>query len=313
LLHFYPSHKVAAERTLNIEENSAMQTLWRIWSGFIIRNSTVVAVICFVIMVFFGYGMTKIIPSVKMMRFFSGDSEIIHHYTWLEEHLGPLVPMEIVVQFDNEYCKISMLNRLQLINETCDALRSELGDTIGGVMSAETFMPPPPRRATMFEKSAFSSVLDRKGRSGGRDYITIEGNLSFRPGKDRTLHLAQLGISVEEADRLISAGIEDVKKLLSTSSDTKLIGISSEELEYFREKANQWEKEHGKDLWRISLRVWSLKKDIDYAEFIEDVKRVVEPIIAEAHQQFDLEEPAISAVYTGMVPVVYKTQHELYR
>ena len=34
-------------------------------------------------------------------------------------------------------------------------------------------------------------------------------------------------------------------------------------------------------MWRISIRVWSLKKDIDYSAFIENVKNVVEPILAE--------------------------------
>ena len=313
LLHFYPSHKIAAQGTLKIEENSTMQKIWRVWGGLMIRNSILVSLICAAVMIVFGLGVLQIKTSVKMMRFFSSDSEIIHHYTWLEKHLGPLVPMEIVVKFDNEHCKIRTLERLLLIQETCDALRSELGETIGGVMSAETFMPPTPRRATLVEKSAFSAFLDRRGRSAVRDYITIEGNFSFRPGVDRQKNLEQIDISVKDADRLIGVGIDDVKKLVYVPADSELAGISLEELKAFREKAIQWERDHGTDIWRISLRVWSLKKDIDYAEFIDDVKKVVEPIITEANEGLGLEKPAIEAVYTGMVPVVYKTQHELYR
>jgi predicted RND superfamily exporter protein len=94
--------------------------------------------------------------------------------------------------------------------------------------------------------------------------------------------------------------------------DVELLGISHEELQTFREKAIEWERNRGKDLWRISLRVWALKKDIDYAEFIQEVKDVVEPIIVETCEEFKQDESAISAFYTGMVPVVYKTQHELH-
>ena len=322
LLHFYPSHRVAAQRSLDIKENSAMQKMWRGWSGFIVRNATAVSIVCLVAMIFFGLGLFQVKTSVKMMRFFSSDSEIIHHYTWLEEHLGPLVPMEVVVRFDNKQLmseddrsKMRTLDRLRLIEKVCNALRSELDENIGGVMSAETFMPstPPPGRGAnaIIRERLFNAFLDQ-ARSELRDYVTVEGNLSFRPGSERRNNLSQINITAEEADRLIGAGIDNAKKLLNIPADTELVGFSREEWKTLRDKAKQWERNYGLDLWRISLRVWSLKKDIDYAHFIQDVKDVVDPIIAEANEGLGLEQPAIEAVYTGMVPVVYKTQHELY-
>ena len=317
LLHFYPSHKIAAQRTLNIAENSMMQKIWRVWSGFIIRNSVPVALCSLTVMIVFSVGLIKIIPSVKMMRFFSSDAEIIHHYAWLEEHLGPLVPMEVVIEFDNEHYKLNTLNRLRLIEKVSGALRTELADSVGGVMSAETMMPatPPPSRgaSTIVRERTFNSFLDKKGRYELRDFIAVEGHPSLLPSQDRAQILEQLGMSADEANRLIGAGIDNVKKLVNLPADVEqLPGIAKDELKEFREKAIQWEKNYGTDLWRISLRVWALKKDIDYAEFIQDVKNVVEPIIAEANEQHELESPAIKAIYTGMVPVVYKTQHELY-
>jgi predicted RND superfamily exporter protein len=316
LLHFYPSHKIAAQGTLNIEANSPMQKIWQVWGGFMIRNSIFVSLVCVAVMIFFGLGMLQIKTSVKMMRFFSSDSEIIHHYTWLEEHLGPLVPMEVVVKFDNEQCSSMItLNRLRLIEKICGVLRSELGDTVGGIMSAETMMPPSPKAGwgatTVVRERGFNALLDG-GRSQLRDFIAVEGNLSFHPGADRLKNLAQLDLSVEDADRLIGVGIDDVKKLAHIPADSELTGMSREELKIFREKAVQWEKNYGTDLWRISLRVWSLKKDIDYAHFIQDVKDVVEPIITAENEKLELDDSAIQAVYTGMVPVVYKTQHELH-
>jgi len=183
-------------------------------------------------------------------------------------------------------------------------------------MSAETMMPssPPPSRGTtaIIRERGFNSFLDKKGRNDLRDFIAIEGHPSLLPGQDRVQNLDKLGLSAEEANRLVEAGIDHVKKLVNLPADKELPGITPEELKQWRDKAIQWEKDYGTDLWRISLRVWSLKKDIDYAEFIQEVKNVVEPIIAEANEQLKLETPAIRAVYTGMVPVVYKTQHELH-
>ena len=312
LLHFYPSHHIAAQSTLDIKTDSLMQRFWHFWSGLMIRYSVPVTMTCIAIMILSGLGLFQIKTSVKMMRFFSGDSEIICHYEWLEDHLGPLVPMEVVIQFDNEQCEIITLDRLKFIEKICGALHSELGDSVGGIMSAETMMPPTARFTSYRLRYAANAFLD-KARSELRDYINIDGNLSLLPGSDQIKNLAQLDITADEADRLITAGIDDVKKLVYLPADVVLPKISGDELQTLRDKAHQWEKNHGKDLWRVSLRVWSLKKDIDYAEFIKDVKKVVEPLVAEANKEFKHAPSAISAFYTGMVPVVYKTQHELHK
>lgn len=333
LLYFYPSHKVASEQTLHVKYDSVMQKIWRIWGGFIIRNNIVISLICIVLMIFFCYGMYQIKTSVKMMRFFSADSEIIHHYTWLEEHLGPLVPMEIVVKFNNEQCKFSTLDKLRLIEDIDNELRKALAEDIGGVLSAETMMPIIPR----FEgtrKSARQIAIERtanamleKGRSEMKDYVTVECERSLRSDDPRFQQtILELGITSADAVRLVRVGITDLKKLINYSAENEVIGISPEEMQTFCDKAIQWEKNHGYDLWRISIRVWSLKKDIDYAMFIQDVKNVVDPIITKMlqrsfpqeiavteteHKGLGFTDKPIEVIYTGMVPVVYKTQHEL--
>ncbi|GHT41804.1 hypothetical protein FACS189443_4050 [Planctomycetales bacterium] len=328
LLYFYPSHKVAAEKTLNIKSDSWMQVFWRFWGNLMIRLALPVTAVCFVVMCFFGFGMTQIKTSVKMMRFFSPDSEIIAHYTWLEEHLGPLVPMEIVVRFDNEKCRLDTLDRLRLITKIDDELRTKLADDIGGVMSAETMTPPAPKQTNRkgFEKiareRAMNKALDR-GRTELRDYIAITGSRSLHPNDPKFQEtIQQLDMTAQEAERLVSVGLDDTKKLINCPYFSTGIGnVSPDDLENYKNKAMDWERQHGTDLWRISLRVWSLKKDIDYSKFIDDVKNVVNPIVAEANEEQmkgknadsgkEGVSPAVSAVYTGMVPVVYKTQHEL--
>ncbi|GHT11129.1 hypothetical protein FACS1894170_04300 [Planctomycetales bacterium] len=349
LLYFYPSHKVAAQRTLAIEYDSTIQKFWRFWGGTMIRFAIPVSLLCVLAMTYCGWGMTNIKTSVKMMRFFSSDSEIIHHYTWLEEHLGPLVPMEIVVKFDNEHCydnkgnsRLHTLERLRLITEIDDTLREALGDDVGGIMSAETMTPPLPKNkpgqrkgaSQIIREKAINFALD-KGRNELRDYIAVEGKRSLRPSDplfEETLQ--QLDITRADAERLCSVGIDDTKKLVNSPADREIGNISPLEFQQYKDKAAHWERRHGTDLWRISLRVWSLKKDIDYSVFIQNVKDVVNPIIEKANTDLikalddsnasvsggalvridgaDNKNPEyISAVYTGMVPVVYKTQHEL--
>ena len=64
----------------------------------------------------------------------------------------------------------------------------------------------------------------------------------------------------------------------------------------------------GEQLWRISARVGALN-DLDYGVFVDDLRKVVEPVLA-AYRDDGVE--GISATYTGVVPLVYKAQHSLF-
>lgn len=344
LLYFFPVKKYAKtsspeNRQSETQEQQAdphqahiFLVFWRFFGGVIIRNNKLVAVCCLCAMVFFAYGISKIITrnqvSVKMMRFFSADSEIIAHYTWLEEQLGPLVPMEVVVEFDNEKCGLQDFDRLRVIDQICNALREKLPKEVGGVMSASTVGPSPRINAYpgSFSWNLQYNALNRglkTGRAEMKDFITVE-KVSFDQNTAKTpeelaafeKRLKQMGITKAQAAQLCLAELSTIDLLLYDSKDKIVPGIAPEELENLRLQAEQWQEKHGKDLWRISLRVWSLKKvgekDIDYALFVEDVKGVVETVLAEARTDPRAEEEnAIFARYTGMVPLVYQTQHEL--
>lgn len=64
----------------------------------------------------------------------------------------------------------------------------------------------------------------------------------------------------------------------------------------------------GEELWRISLRVAALA-DVDYGEFINDIKNKVEPLIDHERQQG--AEGLTGATYTGLTPVVYMAERAL--
>jgi hypothetical protein len=76
----------------------------------------------------------------------------------------------------------------------------------------------------------------------------------------------------------------------------------------------------GSELWRISLRVAAFQ-DIDYGRFSNDLREIIDPLIAEYNKKWQAQNgvasdgnpdrPPLSAVYTGVVPIVYKAQREL--
>jgi len=329
LLYFYPPKKFVdlyANKGLQVIHDHIFIKFWRKFGEFIIRNHNVVAISYLAFMVFSVFGLFQIKTSVKMMGFFSRDAEIIHHYTWLEKQLGPLVPMEVVLKFDNEHCDLNSFERMQYVDRICRELRHKLPEQVGGVMSAATFAPDlnldTNKRSARILSTAYATAgqIDAR-RSTSRDYILVEKK-SLDPRTAKTPEekeafqkwLDQMGITSAQATQLVAAGLSTIDRLLYDSNDVNIPGLSGQEVKQLRDNAQNWQNKYGTDLWRISMRVWSLKKEIDYSLFIHEVKDVVEHLVGEnaaANNRKVHSADAITAVYTGMVPVVYKAQHAL--
>ena len=347
MLYFYPSKKYAQKyggKGLETEEHdSRILQCWRFVGSIIINNSNKVAFVCLVVMLTFGIGLYFIKPEVKMMKFYSKDAPIIVNYTWLEKHIGPLVPMEVVLKFENAKCDLSTIQRLRLVEEVAAHLKSGAVKQVGGVMSAATFAPPlaPPDVHGLFAarqrqalETAFSSLFDSQGRKPLRDYITTE--LADDPKDDPEIDM--LGLPEKETAMLKANGIKYISQLLSIPDGEGTKRFPVEIIAPYREMAKAWEKAHGIDLWRISLRVWALgsgdkdsgaidtNDNIDYSVLIEQIETDVEAILAQDNIKAiadplgdnvnsaaatDHKIDGITVAYTGMVPLVYQTQHEL--
>lgn len=261
-------------------EDIALPARWRnLLHGVISRYALVLVVLCG-LMIFCGMGLTKINTSIKLTKLFSSNAPIIHHYEWLETRLGPLVPMEVIIKVDPEVSGMTFLERMELI----DRIQKRMLDIkdIGNTMSAVTFAP----------------TLEVKAK------------------------LATLRASMRKVK---SDHLEEAKQQFVDSDFLKI--------------------ENGIELWRISARVDALN-DVDYGEFKNEIRDRVEPVIkaerkrltevaakraakdkaALADNQVKPAAPVLAkaaspeatdgsmgvrAVYTGLVPVVYKAQREM--
>ena len=252
-LQFLPSRRYALEhggRADRGRPDTLVARWWRAMGGFILRRNLWVTAGCTAVMVFFVVGAFKVRTSVKLMKLFSPDAPIVTHYAWLEEHLGPLVPMEVVLKIDSEKCRLSFLDRMRLAARVERAVE-EL-DGVGGALSAATFAP---------------DLTPEPARSGALRILGID--------RRRT------------RDQLINR-----------------------RLEAHRDEFRDYLAVDGNDeLWRVSARVEALS-DLDYGYFVDEIKEKVDPVVA-AYREAGVE--GIEPVYTGVIPLVYKTQHELMR
>ena len=314
------------------ETETVFTRAWQTAGRFVIRNNVAVSVVCAAVMVLFfiplgtrltgltNLGLPHIETSVKLMKYFSSDAEIIHHYTWLEDQIGPLVPMEVVITVDNQKCDLSVLERMRLVADVERTIEDDL-PAVGGAMSAAVFAPDIKQVSgsdgvfgsfgAKFKQRSNDAALCRiinKNVSQFRDYLAIESDPD--PG------LEDLGVTGRVASRLEAHELDTLTKIkrfaAGESVRDKLAtikGIDDQQAAGVEKSIHDWQEEYGKELWRITARVEALS-DLDYADFVHDLKLVVEPKLNE-YRQKGVE--GIDAVYTGMVPLVYQTQHELMR
>jgi predicted RND superfamily exporter protein len=105
-----------------------------------------------------GVGLGWVHTSVNVRNLLVSDSRTLRDYGWLEAHVGPLVPIEIVVHFDQN-CSLDVLQRVETLARVHSSLREF--DLFEGAASAATFTPPIPRPSfrTVVPRSVLRSHL----------------------------------------------------------------------------------------------------------------------------------------------------------
>jgi len=113
---------------------------WRLAGWTVVRHWAWVGSACLAFMVLAGSGIYVLQTSVQLMRLFSPGALILKDYAWLEERLGPLVPMEVVLRIDLDQSKLTFLERMEMVEAVQERVRS-LPD-VGNALCAVTFAPP---------------------------------------------------------------------------------------------------------------------------------------------------------------------------
>ncbi|MCC7086437.1 MAG: MMPL family transporter [Pirellulales bacterium] len=260
-------------------------TRWWRAGRWILDHNKSIAMACLAVMLLVGYGIFKAETNVQLMRFFSSRARILHDYRWLEANLGPLVPMEIVVHIDR-----SIHDDLDS-DERAAKLEADRADTATN--------PPPNvnvKRLSFLDRMELIGQIQRRIEA-----VDEVGSALSTATFSRDL---DLGGSSGAAGKIFGINRRTKRSVLNR----RLLAHRHELLagEYLRDWKNP---DSGKqeELWRISARVSALK-NVDYADFTQQLQAVVEPLIAAQNEK---GVHGISVAYTGLIPLVYKAQHSL--
>ena len=208
------------------------------FATFCIRFAPVIVALFFLSIFVTGAGVPGIRTSVRIDTLFPPESRVISDYRWIEEHIGPLVPIEVMLEF-SEDSTVPPADRLALLERVADRLGQTVG--AGTVMSAALFLPDTP----------------------------------------------------QGTGPLASARRRVVAKKLERS----LVAI--DDMKYIRNR-------DGGQLWRATARISALR-EVDYGVLLDQVRKDIEPVIAEAGGA----GRGISVACTGIMPLVHAIQNTL--
>ncbi len=106
------------------------------------RHALAIRIVCLTAMIGCGVGLTRLRTSIDVVSLLSSDNRAVQDFHWVEENIGPLVPIEVVIHFDRE-CTLGVMDRLKLLA----AIQHRISqiEILDGELSAVTFIPNFPR------------------------------------------------------------------------------------------------------------------------------------------------------------------------
>lgn len=133
---------------------------WRVLIPWVLRFRTPIVLVTFLLMGLTAAGLTRLETTVRLHDLFFPDAKILRDYGWIEKHLGPLVPVEVVVVIPKKAGEEPpLLDQLMLVEAVRGALRRVEG--VEATLSASTFAPPLPD-AVGFRAITRQTVMRRR-------------------------------------------------------------------------------------------------------------------------------------------------------
>ncbi len=127
------------KRQTTFEQSSHGTRLGSSIIGAIGRHHAMVMFSCLALMGFCGWGLPYTKSTVRLQDRFLPGSDAIADYVWLEKHVGPMVPLEVVIHFNKDDPR-DTLQQLQLVAAIQSKIHS-LDEPVT-TMSAVNLSPP---------------------------------------------------------------------------------------------------------------------------------------------------------------------------
>jgi uncharacterized protein len=151
-------------------------------------HHAIVTTVLLAVMCIAGFGLTQLKSQVRLLKLLDDKADLVQDYTWVEKHLGNLVPMEVVLTIppekfraageaadeDGQQYRMTLLERLGLVRKI--VARIEALDEVSKALSAATLAPSESQGGTNAARSADYTTNKHleDHRDSFRDYLQTE-------------------------------------------------------------------------------------------------------------------------------------------
>ena len=177
LLSEFPQRRWA-DRLRAHRHTKHFHQFWEKLLAAVARSHAVIVVVAIAGVLAAGFGVTRLQATARLHNLFRGEAKILIDYDWLERHVGPLVPIEVVVRLPSD-TTLSLLERFQTIETVRRAVQRVEG--IDCTVSAATFAPPLPTRSGPGWRQATRRAVFEKKLTGNlapfidTGYVKVDG------------------------------------------------------------------------------------------------------------------------------------------
>lgn len=188
---------------------------WQPWAGFVSRRCGTIVLLAVAVMATAAVGLVHLRSTVSILGLVVPESRIVRDYRWLETNIGPMVPIDVVLELDRNNAlswpaKISLLQRIE------DELRDM--DQLSGSMSAASFVPPIPRSRS-FRDAGRRALLESHFQSQRPQFR--EAGFLHETAEHESWRITTRAPALEQIDYgLLMAGLRDrVEPVLQIGRD----------------------------------------------------------------------------------------------
>ncbi len=129
--------------------------------AWLLKNANAITCIGLLLMAVSFVGFLNLKSSTKFGDMFPSKSPIVRDMAWIEEHLGPIASVEVLLSFDAA-SELDLYERSNRVERVAKQIRN--CKDVGGVMSALTFLPPQPTSGSLrdvVKRSATRKLLEK--------------------------------------------------------------------------------------------------------------------------------------------------------
>lgn len=143
-------------------DQTAGRPVWNWMAVLVHHHSGKIAILSLLALGIAGYGLTRVKTTLNVMSLLSPETRAVQDYHWFQENVTPLVPVEVVLRFDDS-SSLDLLERAMLVAR----VHAELAKVqwVDAAISPATFMPPFPRGGglrAVTQRAVFRSRLEEQ-------------------------------------------------------------------------------------------------------------------------------------------------------